>query len=376
MENIILIVDDNPELIDGVKISLEMEGYQVLSAKNGKEALEMLNRITPDLILTDIMMPEMDGYEFYERVHANEKWVKVPFIFLTAKTDQEDIRRGKAMGVDDYITKPFDPEDMIAVIRGRMKRMSEVIGPEAKPSFWSQPRGIATALGAALLVLFLAWFFITPILTASSSNQGGEPRTDLGEMISIPAGEFTMGDSSTGGQQTLNLAQFEIDKYEVVNAQYKKFVDETNHKAPWGTYPEQQADFPVTGITWEDAQAYCNWAGKRLPAETEWEKAARGEDARIYPWGNEWRSELANTQEDGPSLRAVGSYEAGVSPYGVHDMAGNVAEWVDDWFSADQSAKVIRGGSANAVKKWAQTFSRNQAPPTFQLDTLGFRCAN
>ena len=99
---IILVVDDNPELIDGVKLTLEMEGFQVLTATTGQEALTILERITPDLILADIMMPEMDGYQLYEAVHQDERWVPVPFIFLTAKSNKEDIRIGKEMGVDRY----------------------------------------------------------------------------------------------------------------------------------------------------------------------------------------------------------------------------------------------------------------------------------
>ena len=132
MSAIILVVDDNPELVDGVKLTLEMENYQVLSATSGAEALDILERITPDLILADIMMPQIDGYELYERVHSDPRWVKVPFIFLTAKTDKVDIRRGKEMGADDYITKPFDPQDVVAAIRGRIKRLAEVTGRPAR----------------------------------------------------------------------------------------------------------------------------------------------------------------------------------------------------------------------------------------------------
>jgi len=375
MKNIILIVDDNPELINGVKLTLEMEGHQVLSAKHGKEALEVLERITPDLILTDIMMPEMDGYEFYERVHADERWVKIPFIFLTAKTDQADIRRGKEMGVDDYITKPFEPDDIIAAIRGRMKRMAQVTTKST--SFWDQKVGPIPIAGLiALGLIALLVLASIPLFSGGSAGTMRQPRADVGEMITIPAGDFIMGDAALGEQQVLNLAEFQIDKYEVVNAQYQQFAEETGHKAPWGTYPAAQADYPVTGISWEDAASYCEWAGKRLPSETEWEKAARGEEGWLYPWGDTWQDDLANTQEGGVSLQPVGSYEGGASPYGVHDMAGNAAEWVEDWFNADQSAKVIRGGSAHAVKRWAQTFSRNQAPATFQLESLGFRCAN
>ncbi len=383
MEKIILIVDDNVELINGVKFILEQEGYQVLSATNGKEALTVLERITPDLILTDIMMPEMDGYELYDRVHQDERWVQVPFIFLTAKTDKEDIRRGKEMGADDYITKPFDPEDIVTAIRGRVKRLSEVKEHAASQNagFWNAKLGpIPIPALAALALLAIVILALIPLLSSPSRTSAeviSQTREDIDGMITIPAGEFVMGDASIGNQRTVELGRFQIDKYEVVNAQYQQFAEETDHKTPWGTYPAELADYPVTGVSWEDAQAYCEWAGKRLPSEAEWEKAARGDDGRIYPWGDAWQEGVANTQESGvENVQAVGGYEAGISPYGVHDMAGNAAEWVNDWFDAEQQAKIIRGGSANAVQKWAQTFSRNQAPPNFSLDSLGFRCAN
>ncbi|MCB0154144.1 MAG: response regulator, partial [Anaerolineae bacterium] len=130
-QKIILVVDDNPQLIDGVKLTLEMEGFQVLTATTGREALTVLERITPDLILADIMMPEVDGYQLYEAVHADERWVQVPFIFLTAKTNSADIRRGKEMGADDYITKPFAADDLVAAVRGRLKRAAELSGRPA-----------------------------------------------------------------------------------------------------------------------------------------------------------------------------------------------------------------------------------------------------
>jgi iron(II)-dependent oxidoreductase len=379
MEQIILIVDDNPELIEGVKLTLEMEGYQVLSAKNGQEALAVLERVTPDLILADIMMPEMDGYELYERVHQEPRWLQTPFIFLTAKTDKEDIRRGKAMGVDDYITKPFEPEDIISAIRGRTKRLSEVT-EQAEARGRGKTRLPLPLLAAAVLLVLLlvgaTWLYASSRTSQAAPRDPFQPRPDLGEMIAIPGGEFIMGGGASGGQQRLTLPTFHLDKYEVANAQYRQFVEETGRSAPWGSYPEARANYPVTNISWHEATAYCQWAGKRLPTEAEWEKAARGSDGRLYPWGPEWQDGLANTQEDGQSdVSAVGSYPQGVSPYQVHDLAGNAAEWVEDWFGPDQQAKVIRGGGANAHKKWAQTITRNQAPPTFKQDTVGFRCA-
>ena len=400
MERIILIVDDIPELLDGVKLTLEMEGYQVLAAKNGQEALDVLERITPDLILTDIMMPEIDGYELYERVHADERWVQVPFIFLTAKTDTEDIRRGKEMGADDYITKPFEPEDIISAIRGRMMRLEEVTTQAANQEKAKRgnmiPLSVVTVGVLFLISLFIGGLLFSPAGSEANATAGAftsplpteevEPKEtavtrdlniDLDDMVTIPAGEFLMGDESLStGSETVALAEFKIDRYEVVNSLYKEFVEATEHPAPWESYPLALEQHPVTNVSWEDASAFCEWAGKRLPTEAEWEKAARGSDGRIFPWGDAWEDERANTQESGlDGLQPVGNYDDGVSPYEVYDMAGNAAEWVNDWFDPTEEAKVVRGGSANAIQRWAQTFSRNQLPPTFKQDTLGFRCA-
>jgi two-component system response regulator RpaA len=126
MKEMILIVEDNPDMIAQLKLFLEMEGYQVLAGADGLEALRILERVTPDLILADIMMPRMNGYELYEATHQDERWLSIPFIFLTAKTDKEDIRLGKEMGADDYLVKPVEKEDLIAAIRGKLKRITEL----------------------------------------------------------------------------------------------------------------------------------------------------------------------------------------------------------------------------------------------------------
>ncbi len=396
MDTIILVVDDNPDLVDGVKLTLEMEGYQVLSAASGPEALTILERITPDLILADIMMPEMDGFELYERVHADQRWIQVPFIFLTAKTDQNDIRRGKEMGADDYITKPFDPQDLIAAIRGRLKRMSQVTGRPASGDtlgyikrLWRAKLGPLPIPVVTLLIVFvllsaplLVVFRIIPrtIFQAPASLPTFESplRQDVGEMVTIPGGEFLMGSDDVGAVQPrrIYLPDFQIDKYETTNAQYRVFAEETGHPAPDTVYSDAVADYPVTNVSWEDALAYCEWAGKRLPSEAEWEKAARGTDGFIYPWGNEWRDGVANTREAKiGGVTPVGEFSAGASPYGVQDMAGNVWEWVDDWATPEQVNKIIRGGAWNAINRWAQTFARNETPPTYTQDNLGFRCA-
>ncbi len=383
----ILVVDDNPELVDGLKLTLEMEGFAVLTAHSGYEALEVLKQEIPDLILADIMMPNLDGYELYIRVHRNPQWMKIPFVFLTAKTSSEDIRKGKRLGADDYITKPFDPQDVVAAIRGKLKRVAELSGEPTSNEVWSHVRYILQGkIGIipvpVFILLIVAALISLPVIfmkpSASPQVHTAPLREDVNEMITIPAGEFTMGGSSNGAKppHQVTLPDYQIDKYEVTMGQYNDFVAETGHAAPWGTYSQEMANLPVTNVSWDDARAYCEWAGKRLPTEAEWEKAARGTDGRVYPWGDTWQDDLANTKETNTgSAKNVGSYPQGASPYGVEDMAGNVWEWTADWYSAEKLGRVIRGGAWNAINSWAQTFARNQLPPQTLQENVGFRCA-
>jgi DNA-binding response OmpR family regulator len=118
----ILVVDDQLTLRDNVKQMLEEAGYQVLTAGDGVEALNILQAQPVDLVLADIAMPRMNGYELYERVRKNPQWIKVPFIFLTARTLDSDIRYGKQLGVDDYLVKPFQLEDLLATVEGKLRR--------------------------------------------------------------------------------------------------------------------------------------------------------------------------------------------------------------------------------------------------------------
>jgi two-component system alkaline phosphatase synthesis response regulator PhoP len=122
----ILVVDDNPSLLGGVQLALETAGYQVLTANNGIEALAVLQAQRVDLILADISMPQMNGYQLYERARENPQWVAIPFIFLTARAMDSDIRYGKELGADDYLTKPFEPDDLCAAVRGKLRRARQL----------------------------------------------------------------------------------------------------------------------------------------------------------------------------------------------------------------------------------------------------------
>ncbi len=224
-------------------------------------------------------------------------------------------------------------------------------------------------------------------------------------MIRIPAGRFIMGTnerlSDEGPQHTVELAEFWIDQYEVNNIQYKKFIDQTGHRSPSHfrnrSYPEGKVDHPVTFVSWHDAEAYCAWAGKRLPSDQEWEKAARGDDGRTYPWGNEFDSNKANSPlrwqklgQFGDTL-PIGMFPDGMSPYGLHDMSGNVWEWTSSWYIAypdNQTAsenygeryKTLKGGSWFDCSFYkcgisAPVFNRAFFAKKVRNDTFGFRCA-
>ena len=122
----ILVVDDEKGVRDSLQDFLQLSGFTVVVAANGYEALEILNSQRPDLIVADIMMPRMNGYQFYHRVRENPEWTWIPFIFLTAKGEAEDIRFGKELGADDYLQKPIEPEDLMAAVLGRLKRYQDL----------------------------------------------------------------------------------------------------------------------------------------------------------------------------------------------------------------------------------------------------------
>jgi formylglycine-generating enzyme required for sulfatase activity len=183
--------------------------------------------------------------------------------------------------------------------------------------------------------------------------------------IRIPAGTFLMGNhtgrANERPQRLIYLDTFAMDRYEVTNVQYQRFLQVTGNQPPlyWlgNAYPPGQTNYPVVAVSWMDAEAYCAWAGKRLPTEAEWEKACRGTDGRVYPWGDTWDLNRANVGiplkgawpfafEDAipllqatpvgtviPGLRPVGSYLDGASPYGIMDLVGNASEWVWDWYN-------------------------------------------
>ena len=242
----------------------------------------------------------------------------------------------------------------------------------------------------------------TPLPTNTPAPEGAEVTpvpavTDI--MVEIAAGPFTMGTDSGEPNEApaheVDLPAFMIDKFEVTNADFAVFVEATGYETyaekqgttSWrAAYTEGKDTHPVVYATFDDALAYCTWAGKRLPSEAEWEKAARGPEGFVFPWGNEWDPTQANVKESGlRGTAVVGSYPS--NGYGLCDMAGNVWEWVDSPYEAYpgsdyQDAKYspdlrgLRGGGWFDDEGQVRATNRNAGDPTITAnDDIGFRCA-
>ena len=227
---------------------------------------------------------------------------------------------------------------------------------------------------------------------------------DGATILYVPAGEFTMGTDaihsgkfeSGNPQHITSVDAFWIDQTEVTNEMYAKCVQTSRCTPPFNTShfsDRKYATHPVCNVNWYQAGAYCSWAGRRLPTEAEWEKAARGTDARFYPWGSELDCEHANHNKNCvKDTTPVGSYEIGKSPYGAYDMAGNVWEWTASVYkpypynAADgredpnsSDLRTIRGGSWENYGIYniylVRTYIRGWADPSFWVHFIGFRCA-
>jgi formylglycine-generating enzyme required for sulfatase activity len=270
------------------------------------------------------------------------------------------------------------------------------------------------------------WIIMLLVILFSGCSKATDENAEklAKEMVLVPAGTFLMGTNEdidgdnfyefgfnkpffadAAPSHEIHLDAYYIDKYEVSNEQYFEFIRAANHKAPvhWEerTFAQGSEKFPIIRVSWYDASEYCKWAGKRLPTEAEWEKAAKGEDNRRYPWGNEFdysKANLSQNPEFRGDIRKVDSYETGKSPYGAYNMVGNVWEWTDSWYTSypdsayetpkfGEKFKVARGNSASPVahfedekyveivEKFSSTFFRFPVPPAVAPNDTGFRCA-
>jgi len=259
---------------------------------------------------------------------------------------------------------------------------------------------------------------VTPVLALPTPHATRIWDADGSVVVVVPAGEFLMGSEGDPNaladeypQRQVYLDEFWIDQAEVTNAQFAAFLNQQGNEEEGGVHwldledvdalierdsgrfqPKTgYAGHPVIEVSWFGASAYCHWVGKRLPTEAAWDKAARGTDGLIYPWGRKFEPDRANTDEYGPEKTSpIGSYPSGASPYRALDMAGDVWEWVADWCDGDYYSqfaernpsgppsgdfRVVRGGAWNRSYVRARSANRNASYPVRGDEGLGFRCA-
>ncbi|MBN1127446.1 MAG: formylglycine-generating enzyme family protein [Chitinispirillaceae bacterium] len=265
----------------------------------------------------------------------------------------------------------------------------------------------ASASAFCLLIAGIA--FLSLCISKENKEASRAPAAPVtNDMVPVPAGYFWMGspDGEKDEQPSHKvwLDSFYIDRYPVTNSQYDRFVEETGHpKALYRDDPKcNDPNQPVVGVSWAEAMAFCSWRGTKengtflLPTEAQWEKAARGDDKRTYPWGNEVFDKDRATTEITEKMPSVGMCELGLSPYGVSDLVGNVWNWCYDWYdreyyqkSAEKNPlgpdkaqrKVVRGGNwvflgcCSGTPAYALRASRRNAfHPSIQKKSIGFRC--
>lgn len=291
-----------------------------------------------------------------------------PFMLAAVRTGKREI----------VVTDPSGREarTLVTVEKGRRSNVSLALLPTSTAS----SRGGLRPLG--------------PNLQGSDEFWREKDRTLV---VRIPGGEFRMGSAEGEGeanehpQHTVRVSDFLMDKTEVTWGQYKRFLVESRQPDPkspvWGI----SEDLPVSGITWAEAGAFCAWAGGRLPTEAEWERAARGDDGRQYPWGNTFDPWRCNTRDGGPHAPTpAAQYPDCVSPFGVLDLSGSVSEWSSDWYddtyyatSPAENPKgpktgtrhVSRGGAWMTPSSFTRVASRAGIEPGWQGPMQGFRCA-
>jgi serine/threonine-protein kinase len=370
---------------------------------DGRTALEVARQH----VMAEPPSPRLRNPELSEQVAA---------VILRALAKEPEDRYASAGALAAAFAAAADAESLVpteSLVRapraaGRpTRRIGRETSPDAAPRETApgRPRptrrlaGASLASVAAIAALGLGWWWLAaPARTAA-------PRDPFAGMVLVPEGRFTMGSDTPRPDcqdehppHAVDLPAFYIDRTEVTNAAFRAFCDATGRDYPpnpgWDAdYFAGKPDHPVINVTWKDAGDYAKWAGKRLPTEAEWARAARGAAGRVYPWGDDLRpgvTTVAGSADGFEYTAPVGSFPDGASPDGCVDMVGNVFEWTADWYqpypgsdgSWDQKGdtgykkRVVRGGSFTAEPAAvARGSERYCEPPDYRTVNLGFRCA-
>jgi serine/threonine-protein kinase len=388
-----------------VRKHLTEEPPPLRAVKPDLPALPELERVVLKALMKDRDQRWASALEFARELAEAVKPVEMPSTKVIPPARVGELsglpREGEALPYESPLgrAEPSPTQPAGAVAPPPLKPAA-VPPPQLRPTP-ARPRRAKYVVFAFLVLAAVGtgiWYWwqsrLQPRVEPKAPGESGVKTLPPG-MIYIPGGTFMMGrDNAEDPEETpahsVTVAPFLMDKTPVTNAQYAEFVKATGHPVPpgWsgGDYPAGESEWPVTNASWEDAQAFCKWKGKRLPTETEWEFAARGTDGRLYPWGNRFESALTNSMEAGLGHpEAVGLRPRNASPFGVLDMSGNVWQWCEDdykpypgrtsTFEIPAGAKVIRGGSFKSDKDHVTATTRNLDLATTRSPVIGFRCA-
>jgi len=379
------------------------------------QALALDAKSRPDSATT---MQQQLQYEMQratrERQQAEEARRQAELTQFRRQAEQERLRREQAEQQAAAARRQAQQEAETARRQAKQERLrrqqAEQDAETARRASQTKPSSQPTTLSPALVFGLIALILLALIAGGVISNllRGEEAvslpigSTMVGEdgmtLMYVPAGEFLMGSEDSDAyddeapEHTVNLDAYWIDKTEVTNEMYKACVNAGKCDAPSSTSDYDNPEYsnhPVVYVSWDDATTYCQWAGRRLPTEAEWEKAARGTDGRKYPWGDEAPTDgLANFNWNVGDTTPVGNYPDGASPYGALDMAGNVWEWVNDFYDENYYAtsprnsppgpsasapRVLRGGSWGDGARDLRAPFRGRGVARFADG--GFRCA-